>query len=98
MTENVVPLLTLVELLSNGSNGQFIVVTLDADLNNLVYVGKVEDLVDELAKQYFVTSVCSDLVMSDLIKLVMQQNFKLDVVPDTGDSIIVIGVKDCCTV
>lgn len=93
MIENKVSLASFAELLSNGSNGQFIVVALDENLNNLVYVGKVENLIDELSKQYFVTSVCSDLVMPDLIKLVMKQKFKLDAVPDTGDSIMVIGVN-----
>ncbi len=93
MIESKVSLASFTELLSNGSNGQFIAVALDGNLNNLVYVGKVENLIDELSKQYFVTSVCSDLVMPDLIKLVMQQKFKLDAVPDTGDSIMVIGVN-----
>ena len=66
MIESKVSLDSFIELLSNGSN-VIITVALDGNLNNLVYVGKVENLIDELSKQYFVTSVCSDLVMPDLI-------------------------------
>ncbi len=95
MIKNAVSLPTLIRLLSNGSNGQFIVVALNADLCNLVYAGKVEDFAEELAEQYSVTSVCSNMVLPDLVKIVIQQKFKLN---DVGDSILVIGAENCCSV
>lgn len=43
MSASKVSLSTFIELLSNGNNGQFIVVALGDDLSKLLYVGKVEN-------------------------------------------------------
>ena len=73
----------------------FLVVAFNGNLNNLVYVGKVENLVDNLAEQYLVTSVCNDLVFPDLVKLILRQKFKQEMIPDIGAPVLVIGVEDC---
>ncbi len=94
-TERKVSLAAFASLLSNGSNGQFLVVAFNGNLNNLVYVGKVENLIDNLAEQYLVTSVCNDLVFPDLVKLILRQKFKQEMIPDIGAPVLVIGVEDC---